>query len=171
MGASNRESICDCATIAQILLQSKTTYIHTDLFLTKDRAKQYFPETIKLFKWDEKVGWYYAKFFDTKGLKKYVSGAKTFEGEYGQLTWGQKKVCYYAIVQPFDKGVVSLCDKIDLTKDAPGIICQLIDVAKKEIALAKSDIISGIRGLGYGETIDEYNNLASKVEECLKSKP
>jgi hypothetical protein len=170
MNTSHRESIVNCATIAQILLLSKTTYIYKDFFLTKEKTRQYFPKTIKLFTWDEQVGWYVAEFSGVKGLRNYVSGAKTFESEYEKLTWGQKKICYYAIVQPFDKGAVNLCDKLDLNKDASNIICQLADIMRKEIALARSDMVSGIRGLGYGETMDEYNNLAHRVEECLKSK-
>jgi hypothetical protein len=175
MSTSNRENICDCAIIAQILLgisehKKYTTYIHTDFFFTKDRTKQYFPETIKLFKLDKITGEYYAKFFGVGGLQTYVSGAKTFANEYEKLTGWQRKGCYFAVVQPFDQGVVSLCDKIDLTKAAPDVICQLISVAKTELELAKSDVISGIRGLGYGETADEYNNLAHRIEECLTSK-
>jgi len=169
-----RENLCDCAIIAQILLlrsadEKYSTSIYTGPFFTKDRIKEYFPETLKFFKWDESTGQYHAEFSGVKGLRNYIARAKTFASEYEQLPWGKKKICH-SIIPPFDDGVVSLCDKMDLNKDASAVICQLVDVARQELELAKSDIISGIRGLGYGNTADEYNNLANKIEECLKSK-
>jgi hypothetical protein len=162
----NRTHVCNCATIAEILLVGRNEYIHADFVMSKERIARYFPETIKLFKWDEVVGWYHGKFFGVDGLQAYIAGTKRFSKEYEKLSWLQQKAVYFAVIDPFNRSVSDICNKLDLEKDASGIMRDAI----KAVGLPRKEIVSGIRGLGYGDTVDEFNSLADSVESCLKSK-
>ena len=166
MKSSSREDVCVFAAISEILLRGKNERV----YLSKEKGKTYFPETIKQFKWDDTQKIYAITFLGPEDLRKYVAGAKIFQKEYDTLSWFQKKVCYFAIVQPYDMRIIPICDKIDLKNNKVGILQELLWLYSEDKKITKKYLLSDIRSMDSADTQGTFNNLADDIEKCLEQK-